>query len=252
MMGTEPAVLSERSGSVMTLCLNRPERGNALGPELVEALLQAVEMACTQHHAAPLTALCLRATGRHFCTGLDLSDLEHCSDGDLLHRLVRIETLLALLWHAPFATQAVAQGRTWGAGADLFAVCEERIALEGASFRFPGAQFGIVLGTRRLAERVGVDRARALVLQGQQWTAAQALEAGLVTRIRSTEAAPEAQAHCVTTPATAQAIRAASRSDHRDADLSALVRSASVPGLRERIRHYREALLSASRSSAER
>ena len=44
---------------------------------------------------ASVHTLVLRGAGRHFCTGLDLSDLATLSDGDLLLRLVRIETLLA-------------------------------------------------------------------------------------------------------------------------------------------------------------
>ena len=221
---------------VTTLTLNRPERGNALATDLVEALLAQVTQACAD---LGVHTLVLRGTGPHFCTGLDLSDLATSSDGDLLLRLVRIETLLAALWHAPIRTVAVAQGRTWGAGADLFAACEQRLAASDATFRFPGAQFGIVLGTRRLAERIGVDAARRLLTEAGELDAAAALGAGLVTAL-----APEALK--VAAPSTnrdaACAIRAASRADHRDADLAALVRSAAEPGLRGRINAYRERL----------
>jgi len=186
--------------------------------------------------------LVLRGAGRHFCTGLDLTDLATLSDGDLLLRLVRIETLLALLWYAPIRTVALAHGRTWGAGADLFAVCEQRLAAADTTLRFPGAQFGIVLGTRRLAERIGVDAARALVLEAGELDATQALALGLVTRLADSAAdltPPRPDA------ATAQAIRSASRADGRDADLAALVRSAARPGLQSRITAYRARLLAA-------
>lgn len=244
---------------VLSLTLNRPERGNALGPDLVEALLSAVQTAFDnrEHHT-----LLLRGAGRHFCTGLDLSDLDQSSDGEMLLRLVRIETLLSLIWQAPLRTVAVAQGRAWGAGADLFACCERRVASADASFRFPGAQFGIVLGTRRLAERVGVDRARQIVLEGGQWDARQATAAGLVTELaqeppmavggsglahadpcQSAAAQPGQPPAVQTEPlvdaTTAQAIRAATRLPAGDADLAALVRSASVPGLRQRMQAYR-------------
>ena len=221
---------------VTTLTLNRPERGNALAADLVEALLAQVTQACAD---LGVHTLVLRGTGPHFCTGLDLSDLATTSDGELLLRLVRIETLLAALWHAPIRTVAVAHGRTWGAGADLFAACEQRLAASDATFRFPGAQFGIVLGTRRLAERIGVDAARRLVTEAGELDAAAALAAGLVTAL-----APEAlkaAAPSISRDA-ARAIRAASRADHRDADLAALVRSAAEPGLRGRINAYRERL----------
>lgn len=222
-----------REAGVATLTLDRPERGNALGPALVEALIAEVTRAVQD---GAVHTLVLRGAGKHFCTGLDLSGLENLSDGDLLLRLVRIEALLAMLWHAPLRSVAVAQGRAWGAGADLFAVCEHRVAAPDTVFRFPGAQFGIVLGTRRLAERIGVDAARRLVLEGGELDAAQAHAAGLVGWVGSLPALAEP---LVPGP-TAQAIRAASRADLRDADLAALVRSAAVPGLAQRISHYRE------------
>lgn len=223
---------------VTTLTLARPERANALAADLVEALLAQVQAACAD---TAVHTLVLRADGRHFCTGLDLSTLDAESDGDLLHRLVRIETLLAALWHAPLRTVAVAQGRAWGAGADLFAACELRVALEGSSFRFPGAQFGIVLGTRRLAERVGSDRARALVTEGGELDAAGALACGLASA--SQDGMPIAP---VVGAATARAVRAATREDRRDHDLAALVRSAAEPGLKARIAAYRERLRAAT------
>ena len=231
------AVHTHTQDGVTTLTLARPQLGNALGPELVEGLLSASQQAFEDHS---IHTLVLRGEGRHFCTGLDLSELPSLSDGDLLLRLVRIETLLALIWHAPIRTVALAQGRTWGAGADLFAVCEQRVAAEGTTFRFPGAQFGIVLGTRRLAERIGADAARQMVTQGAELGASEALAAGLASRIGNDAELPALRVSAV----TARAIRAATRADQRDADLAALVRSAAQPGLKARIEHYRSQLLS--------
>ncbi|RVT52274.1 enoyl-CoA hydratase/isomerase family protein [Rubrivivax albus] len=238
---------STHAGGVATLTLARPDRGNALGPDLVEALLAAVLAAGEDD---TVHTLVLRGEGRHFCTGLDLSDLDQCRDGDLLQRLVRIETLLAAVWQAPMRTVALAQGRTWGAGADLFAACEVRLAMADATFRFPGAQFGIVLGTRRLAERVGADAARAMTTTGGEWRAADAQAAGLVQQeVGDAAGIDDALDAACRTPAvdrlTAAALRAASRierADQRDADLAALVRSAARPGLVDRIRAYRARL----------
>lgn len=213
-----------------TLTLARPERGNALSPALVEALLQAVQQAAQDPGTHTLV---LRGQGRHFCTGLDLSELESLGDGDLLWRLVRIETLLAALWHAPMRTVAVAQGRAWGAGADLFAACEHRVALSDATFRFPGARFGVVLGTRRLAGRIGADATRAAVIGGLELDAGAALRAGLASADHESSFVPVVDA------AAARALRAATREDHRDADLAALVRSAAEPRLKARVAAYR-------------
>lgn len=63
------------------------------------------------------------ASVRH---GFDLSDLEHATEGDLLLRFVRVEQMLDAVWRSPLLTVALASGRTWGAGADLFCSAERR------------------------------------------------------------------------------------------------------------------------------
>ena len=226
----------DHQAGVTLLRMQRPERGNALGPMLVEGLISAASEAFAN---AAVHTLVLQGEGRHFCTGLDLSDLATLSDADLLLRLVRIETLLAMLWHAPIRTVAQAKGRTWGAGADLLVACEQRLVGSDTTLRFPGAQFGLVMGTRRLAERIGADAARALVLEGGELDATQALALGLASRITDSLALAPLR----TSGDTGRAVRAASRSDLRDADLAALVRSAAVPGLQQRITQYRASLL---------
>lgn len=224
---------ARREAGTLTLELARPERGNALGEALVEALLAQVRAALADD---TVHTLVLRGQGRHFCTGLDLSDLQDATDAQWLQRLVRIETLLATIWTAPKRTVAIAHGRAWGAGADLFAACELRLAQPGTTFRFPGSRFGIVLGTRRLAARIGEVRARRLVTEGGELDAAQALQWGLADG-DGDGALPEP----VVDAATAAAIRAATRAGEEAAlaaDLAALVRSAAEPGLRARIAAY--------------
>src|SRR5210317_1376758 len=115
MTGTDETVLKiERDEALLQLTLNRPDSANALNTELTEALIAAV----TQ--AQDIRLCVIRGQGRHFCAGFDLSDLESLSDGDLLWRFLRIETMLQLVYHAPFATVALAHGQVVGAGADLF------------------------------------------------------------------------------------------------------------------------------------
>jgi enoyl-CoA hydratase len=256
---------TDTTHGVATLLLERRERGNALSAPLVEALLAALDDAFDDQ--AVHTVL-IAGDGPHLCTGFDLDGLGEASDGELLWRFVRIEALLAKLWHAPIRTAALACGRTWGAGADLFASCDLRLAAPGATFRFPGAGFGLVLGTRRLAERVGADRARRWVTEATTLDANQALAAGLASDAWSRsdgdgEAAggPDAAdaradgtvlapgiARLLQAPSvdreTLAAVRRATREDRRDADLAALVRSAARPGLQARISAYRDRLRS--------
>ncbi|MCO6415021.1 enoyl-CoA hydratase/isomerase family protein [Siccirubricoccus sp. KC 17139] len=236
-------VRCEDAAGVATLWLERPERGNALGLELVAALDAAVTAALVDG----ARCLVLRGAGRHFCTGFDLSDLDQLSDGDLLLRVVRIEQLLQRLHAAPVVTVAVGQGRSFGAGADLFAVCDHRIAMAGASFAFPGPSFGLVLGTARLAARIGAGRAREVLLGGESLDAEAALAAGLATAVLEEAALPAALARIGAAasrlaPETVAGLHARTRGADDDADLAALVRSAARPGLKQRILEYRAAV----------
>lgn len=236
-----PLAIADRGGC-RSLLLTRAGRGNSLSADLVEALHLALDDA----ERDGVRLLTLEGDGRNFCTGFDLAGLEETRDGDLLARFVRIEELLARIWAAPFMTLAVARGRTFGAGADLFAACTVRLALPDASFSFPGAAFGLVLGTRRLAERIGQDAALSIVTSGEVVDAARALELGLVTAIVAADNLDASMQRAVhdaarLEAATVAALRRAAGpgQGELDRDLAALVRSAARPGLVQRIIDYR-------------
>ncbi len=118
-------------------------------------------------------------------------------------------------------------------------------------FAFPGAAFGLVLGTARLAGRVGPALARQWIGAGATIDADTALAAGLAARsfLADEHGKPDTALEALARQArrldgdTQAAIHAASRADGGELarQLAALVHSAARPGLRERIRAYREA-----------
>lgn len=221
--------------------LSREGAGNALSRELVDALERALDECCSRR----VRLLVLRGAGKHFCTGFDLSDLAHETDDSLLARFTRIELLLQRVHRAPFATLAIAHGRTMGAGADLFAACTHRLVMPGTSFAFPGAKgFGLVLGTRRLAHRVGAAQAQDWVVNGSAISTEAALRSGLATDETTGEIDWSrylgAPGDCGTDPLLGEALRGNAASDDAH-DLAALVRSAARPGLKDRVISYVDA-----------
>lgn len=234
----EPLKIS-REETATQLILNRPDKANALSAELVEAMLAAV----TAVSRDGTRLLVLRGEGKNFCAGFDFSDLEQQSDGDLLHRFVRMEQLLQALYHAPMATLGLCHGGTYGAGADLVCVCDRRVAAAGTKFRMPGLRFGIALGTRRLAERIGADAALEILGSSRVFDAAEAHR----LRFVDTVAAPDAwggvirdvQRAQMLGPAATTLLKSRIQVDTRAADLAALAESASAPGLKDRIRSFR-------------
>ncbi len=229
-----------RDGDVTRLTLDRADKGNALSPELVETVIAALERAAGDG----TRLLVVGGAGKHLCTGFDLGDLDALSDGDLLLRMVRIETMLQTLHDAPYVTMSIGTGRVTGAGADIFAACDRRVAVDGSTYTFPGAGFGILLGTGRLAARVGADAARDILRAGRVIPFDEAVRIGLATEHVpadgvEAEIVAKAQAARRLDAATVAAIHRVTRRDGADADMAALVRSASRPGLKERIVAYR-------------
>ena len=238
-MNTELQI--EKAGGVTTLTLDRPQKANALNASLIDALTAAVAAA----HSDGTRLLVLDANGRNFCAGFDFGGFEETSEGELLLRFVRIEMLLQSLYHAPFSTLALAQGQNFGAGVDLILSCGTRIAAPDAEFRMPGLKFGLQLGTRRLAARIGGDAARALLAGSKTFNADEALRIGFLQQIAPPEQWPEivlraAEQSAQLSPTAAARLNAATVTDTRAADLADLVGSAAEPGLKERIREYRK------------
>lgn len=231
---------SRTADGATRITLNRPDKANALNDAMVGALLEV--LAAAQEDDTRL--LVLTAEGRHFCAGFDLSDLDDCSDGDLLWRFVRIETVLQTVYHLPFPTLAFAKGRAMGAGADLFAACGQRVAAPGTQFRMPGLAFGILLGMRRLAARIGPDAARRIQNETRSFDASEGHSLGFATDIVEEVDWPAVVAAATTAattlkPEATAALFRSTVADTRAADMADLVASATRPGLKQRIQAYR-------------
>lgn len=232
----------DRQGPRHVLTLARPEKMNALSADLVEALIAALDEA--EGHGAKV--IVLQGEGRNFSAGFDFGDWQTQSEGDLLLRFVRIETLLQRLAGSPCLTVALAHGRNFGAGVDVFGACKWRISAPDATFRMPGLKFGLVLGTRRFASLVGVERARTVLEQAATFNAEDALRDGFASRLAPPpEWAQIGDQALETASALSDDSRvqlyAALSQESPDTDLARLVRSAAAPGLKDRVAAYLQA-----------
>jgi enoyl-CoA hydratase len=235
-----------RDGSISHLRLQRAAKGNSLSAELVARLDEVIE-ACS---ADGTQAVLIEGAGAHFCTGFDLSELDAETDDSLLARFVRVELMLQKWYRAPFITAALAHGKTWGAGADLFAASALRWSRPDATFAFPGAAFGLVLGSGRLATLTGIGVATDWITSGRRVEAHEAHQHALVRSAPEALDSAQALSRLQTMvdrldAGTLAQIRHATqtRSAADDAtDLARLVRSAARPGVKARIAAYRASL----------
>ncbi|HUP37819.1 MAG TPA: enoyl-CoA hydratase/isomerase family protein, partial [Candidatus Limnocylindria bacterium] len=172
-------------GGVARITLNRPDRLNAISPELLEDL----DRACAAVESdAGVRVVTLSAAGRTFCAGADLRAVKELSpdaqrwDGFMgrWHRVFdRIEAL-------PVPVIAGVHGLALAGGLELVLVADLVVAEEGARLGDQHANFGLVAGgggSQRLPRLIGARRAKELMLLGGWLTAAQALAWGLVNRV---------------------------------------------------------------------
>lgn len=235
-----------REGPIKRVTLNRPDKRNALSLELAADLAQEV----ARSEADGTRLLVLRGEGPGFCAGFDFGRFPDCSEGDLLLHFVQIELMLQAVAHAAVDTLAFVHGPTIGAGADLALACRHRVGAADTRMMFPGARFGLVLGSRRLAECVGGDRAQRLIGGQTRLDASHAQALGLLDAVLEPAQWPEHEAHVLehvlASPADTRAmILRVTRRDTRAEDLSDLVRSASASGAKQRVAAYLEQMKAA-------
>ena len=172
-------------GGIARVTLNRPDRLNAISPELLEDLDRACDLVEGDRAVRVVT---LTAAGRTFCAGADLRAVKELSPDPvrwsafmgLWHRVFdRIEAL-------PVPVIAGVHGLALAGGLELVLVADLVVADEAARLGDQHANFGLVAGgggSQRLPRLIGARRAKELMLLGGWLGAAEALTWGLVNRV---------------------------------------------------------------------
>lgn len=161
--------------------LARPERLNAVSPELVVDLLAILGTVAADE---TVRAVVLAGRGRAFCAGHDLR--APTPDGDSRRRLERLQEVTRALRNLPQPVIAAVQGYAIGAGAEFALGCDLVVAADDAEFAFPEAGLGLSVtgaASRLLPLLVGPLRAKELVLFGERVDAARARQIGLVNTV---------------------------------------------------------------------
>jgi 2-(1,2-epoxy-1,2-dihydrophenyl)acetyl-CoA isomerase len=172
-----------RSGDLALCHLNRPERLNAVVPELVEELCRCLDRAADEK----VGAFVLGGRGRAFCAGHDLrQDDSTLTPEQSLTQLERVQDVTRKIRRAPFPVIAAVHGYALGAGCEFALCCDLIIAARDATFGFPEVSVGLgVTGgiSHILPLAVGMARAKELIMGGQHFDAEQAARWGLVNRV---------------------------------------------------------------------
>ncbi len=178
-------LLVNETDGIRTLTLNRPERRNALSPDLQHDIIHALKDAAASRTTR---VLILSGAGDAFCAGLDLSSLQTMQDkspADLKTDAQRIACMFRTLYEFPFPTIAVVNGHAIAGGTGLATLCDFTLAVPAARFGYTEVRIGFVpaLVSAYLSLQVGEKRARDLLLTGRLFTAEEAHTYGLVTEV---------------------------------------------------------------------
>jgi methylglutaconyl-CoA hydratase len=184
MSKTPDTILVHDADGVRTLTLNRPEKRNALTPEMQDRLIALLQAAGDD---AECRVVVLAGAGEAFCAGLDLKVLEsdetakaqHAADAD------RLAWMFRTLYECPKPTIAAVQGAAIAGGTGLATICDFTLATPQAWFGYREVRIGYVpaLVSAYLALQVGEKRARDLLLSGRTFGADEAYRMGLVTEV---------------------------------------------------------------------
>ena len=177
-------ILVRDEGPVQTITLNRPERRNAMTPEMQTELIAALDDAA----ASDCRVVVLAGAGETFCAGLDLSVLQAAKDKSAAeHRedALRVARLFRTLYELPKPTIAAVQGAAVAGGTGLATICDFTLALASAKFGYTEARIGFVpaVVSAYLGLQIGDKAARDLLLTGRLFDAAEGYRLGLVNEV---------------------------------------------------------------------
>ncbi len=171
-------------GAIALLSLNRPEKRNALSPQLIAELLAALDAI----EAGPARVLILTGQGPAFCAGMDLEYLKGLAGQSAEQNLADARRTIAMvrrLWSFPKPVIAAVNGPALAGGCGIATLADFTIASEGAKFGYTEVRVGFMpaLISAFVQMQAGEKVARDLLLSGRLLDAAEAKALGLVTQV---------------------------------------------------------------------
>jgi enoyl-CoA hydratase/carnithine racemase len=250
----EPEILfarKEREGAAWAeITLNRPQKGNALTFPMLEEL-DAVARAIGSDK--DVRAVVIRGNGRFFCTGGDIEAWGSLTPNDMGQKwILRGIEVLDRIASLPQPVIAAIGGHALGGGLELAMAADLRVAVRAAKLGMPEVALGMIAGwggVRKMAETIGVARARHITLLGSAITAEQALDWGLLTALADDASGLETQvaqwldrllANAPVATALTKGLLKTMHQDMRQAFASAAAHAAATEDCREGVRAFIE------------
>jgi Enoyl-CoA hydratase/carnithine racemase len=185
MAEVDDSVLYAREGNIGRITLNRPEKRNALNDAMIAGLKSALLKVKGDRD---VRALVITGSGKDFCSGADLAALER-----ILQSSVDINTddanslmeMFLLIRQCEIPVIAAVRGRALAGGCGLASACDLVLASASARFGYPEVKIGFVpaMVMAFLGRNISEKRAFELITLGEDISAAEAHQIGLVNRV---------------------------------------------------------------------
>lgn len=173
-------------GAIAVLRMHRPDARNAMDTAMLRSLVDALHEASED---ADVHGVLLTGGAEVFSAGADVR--EDLDDGGARRNELFTAFYESLSTHDK-PTVAAVEGYAVGGGAEAAAACDIRVAARSATFRFPGAIYGIPVGAARTVGLVGLGTAKDWVLSSRDVPADEGHRVGFVQRLVDDGATEEA------------------------------------------------------------
>lgn len=178
----------QKSAHICTLVLNRPEKRNALTPQMLTVLKKTLDEFARED---TIRTVVIRGMGdKAFCAGYDLGRIGTASTEEDAADPNIFEKTMQTVLNYPYPTIAMMNGYAFGGGCDLAISCDIRIAVEDVRLGMVPAKLGVVYaasGLQRFVRAVGLSNAKELFFTGRTYDATRLKEMGLVHYLVSPE-----------------------------------------------------------------
>jgi len=177
-----PGIRVERSGDTARVVIDNAAKANALGSALLDQLGAAFDALAAE---PPRVVVLTGAGDRAFAGGADLTELGSLDVESARTFITKVHRACDAVRRCPVPVIARLRGHALGAGLELAASCDIRVASDDAVFGMPEVRFGIpsVVEAALLPRLLGRGRAAWFLLTGRNIDARCALEWGLVERV---------------------------------------------------------------------
>lgn len=186
-MSDNNIVLQKLEKGLLTITMNRPERRNALSPDMTRGLVEAGRRAAEDHE---VRAVLFKGAGGTFCVG---GDVKSMAEGKTpppfearVTNLRRAMEVSRILHQMPKPVVAQLDGAAAGAGLSMALACDLRIASASCKITTAFAKVGLsgdYGGTYFLTQMLGSAKARELYLMSPVLSAQEAYNLGMVTKV---------------------------------------------------------------------